>query len=118
MTACLLYAVFCVGLAYLNATLIRKGVKISHAYNGAIHITAAVLCWYFLGWKVGVAILLTARLVFDTALNLMRGLPLAYVPLKPASKVDQFEKWISAGHIMAAKIVYLILIICLLTIKF
>lgn len=107
------YAVFCVAFAYLNAKWIKDGKRIRHFWNGLIHIVAAVAGLYFFNWQTGLSILFIARLFFDWSLNLMRGLPLGYVPIKPISYVDKFEKWIFSNNGILPKIIYIAVIILL-----
>lgn len=107
------YGFFCVFLAEDNAKRIEKGQRIKHFWNGLIHVSSAVLGGYFFGWKLGLSVLIVARLVFDTALNLLRGLPLDYVSPKPKSIVDKVEKYLFKLDAFTPKIIYLALLICL-----
>lgn len=107
------YGLFCVAFAKLNAVLIKANKRIYHGLNGLLHLAAAVAGWYFFDWKIGLAILFVARLVFDTSLNLFRGLPLSYVPRAPKSIVDKVEKKIFKNEGLVPKIVYLAIILIL-----
>lgn len=107
------YSLFCVFFAYLNSTWIKEGKKIKHFWNGLIHITASIAAFIFLGWQTSIAILFIARLVFDTSLNLWRGLGIAYVPLSPKSIIDKYEKIVFNGDGVIPKILYLFIIIVL-----
>ena len=105
----LLYIPFCVAFAWLNAVLIKKGYRIYHALNGLLHLTVAFLIGYFTRWEYGVATLFITLLVFDTALNLFRGLPIDYVSPKPKSIVDRLEKWVFGNDGITPKILYIII---------
>lgn len=109
----LLYAIFCIGFAYLNAHLIKKGKRIYHALNGAIHIAAAAAGLYFFDWQTGIAILFVSRLVFDTALNLMRGKAIDYTSPSPKSIVDKIEQKIFKRDGVTPKLIYILLIVVL-----
>ena len=111
----LLYIPILLILAWYNCRLIAEGRRIYHALNGLLHISVAAGVWYLAGWQAGIAVLFIARVVFDSALNLMRDLPIDYVSPNPKSKVDQFEKWLFRGNGLIPKIVYLIAIILLLS---
>ena len=111
----LLYAIACIGLAAYNNDLIRDGKRIYHAINGAIHLTAAILIGYFTNWQYGLAVLFIARLVFDTSLNLFRGLGIGYVSPKPKSIVDRIEKWAFKNNGIVPKILYAFIIVILLS---
>ncbi len=105
------YALFCVAFAWLNSFLIKKGKRIYHALNGLLHITAAVAGWYFWGWQIGLAILFVARLFFDVALNIFRGLPIDYISANPKSIIDKLEKKIFNNDGIMPKLIYLAIII-------
>jgi len=45
--------------------------------------------------------------IFDVTLNLLRGLPVDYVPAKPASIIDQVEKKLFNKNGLIPKIIYL-----------
>lgn len=85
--------------------------------NGLLHIAAAVAGWYYFNWQIGVAILFVARIFFDVSLNLFRGKAIGYIPIKPKSIVDKVEKKLFKQDGITPKIVYIIIIICLLTLK-
>ncbi len=106
----LLYIPFCILFAWLNAILIKNGKRIYHALNGLLHLGVAVAIGYFTKWQYGLATLFIARLVFDTALNLFRGLPIDYVSSNPKSIVDKIEKKIFGKDGFTPKIIYIVII--------
>lgn len=109
----IIYGLFCIAFAWLNAYLIKKNRRIYHGLNGMVHISASACGVIFFNWQTGLLILLIARLFFDASLNLWRGLPVDYIPLDPKSKVDKLEKWVFGSDGYTPKIIYTILIIVL-----
>jgi len=124
----LLYIIPCLFLAWYNARLIKKGKHIYHALNGALHISVAAISFFVLkDWKAPIVILLIAKLFFDTALNLMRGLSIdyvspeviAYTSLKEAfkkGKVTDYIEWKLFRSSAIPKIIYILLIVILIVI--
>jgi hypothetical protein len=113
----LLYIPVLLILAAWNAALIRKGKRIYHALNGLLHAAVAIAVWLLSHWTDGLAILPLTKLVFDTALNAMRGLPLDYTSpevkqytgLRMAwdrGKVMDFIEWRLFHNALVAKILY------------
>jgi hypothetical protein len=113
----IVYALFCVILAWFNYLAIKREKKILHWLNAVLH----VLCWcyailFYEHWLVLVILPLVGRLVFDSALNLMRGYSLDYVSpwVKQgnpnSSKIDRVE-WQIFHDGLAPKCAYLCLII-------
>jgi hypothetical protein len=131
-----LYACFCLAFAWWNAVRIKKDLPIYHLayaekglHNWELHITCwligtAVLC-ITKEWILIPAFPFVGRLFFDTALNLMRGLPLGYVSehakakeyVEGSSKIDWREYHIFRSGI-TPKIVYLLIIISLIIIHY
>lgn len=111
------YLLFCVWLAYDNSDRIADGRKIHHALNGSLHLAAAGIMYYIKGWQDAISLLLLVRVVFDSSLNLFRGLSLGYVSPKPKSWVDKIEAAVFNKNGLLPKLIYLIIVICLQTIK-
>lgn len=109
----IIYSLVCVLLAWRDKEKINKGLRIYHAIGGATHITAAVLTSIFFGWWTGFMILLIARIVFNTALNLFRGLPVDYVSTKPLAITDRIEKSIFGNDGIFPLVIYLVALIVL-----
>lgn len=107
----ILYGLFCVGFAYANHGWIKIDLRIRHFVNGILHGAVAVWCYLTFGWASAVSALLIARICFDFALNLFRGLPLDYVPKNPKSIADKLEKWVFGNDGLTPKIIYLFLFI-------
>jgi hypothetical protein len=91
-----LYAPVLIGIAKLNAISIKNGKykNIKHGWQGALHIALAIACALTFVWYTAFIILCEARVVFNTALNGFRGLPIDYVTSekRPASILDRIEK--------------------------
>lgn len=102
------YCLFCIFLAAVNSDLINSGKRIYHAINGGIHIAAAFAIGYFWWWPLSLALLCNTRLFFDYALNLIRGLPLAYVSPAPKSWTDKAEKKLFGTDAYTPKIILLL----------
>lgn len=107
------YLLLVVVLAYDNAKRIDNDKNIKHWLNGLAHLSMAGIL-YFVDWRLSVALLLLVRVVFDSALNLFRGLSFGYVSPKPASLVDKIEKKIFKNNGYMPKLIYIIIALCLL----
>lgn len=90
----LVYQLFVIWFAGLNAQWIEENKKIYHLFNGLLHIAASVAIGLSTEWNYGLANLFFTRAIFDSSLNLFRGLPLGYISPSPSSVVDKIEKWI------------------------
>lgn len=106
-----IYALFCVFLAYTNAVAITADQQVNHVMNGFVHIAFGLYCTLAVHWAMGLAALLTARLVFDVTLNLFRGLAIWYISPTPTSTVDKAEIWLFGDNGWLPKLVYFALIV-------
>lgn len=104
------YIPFIIWLAWDNSKRIKQGKIIHHWLNGSLHILTAITALCFEGWQIAVAVLLVARIVFNTALNIFRGLPIDYVSQKPKSVVDKVEKKLFGNNGWLPLIIYSILL--------
>lgn len=102
------YIIFCIALALDNSERIKENKKINHWLNGSIHIAVAAGAGYFINWLYVPTILLTARLWFNTALNVFRGLDVFYVTPTPKSFQDKAEQWVFKKNGMIPFIIYFI----------
>lgn len=109
----LLYIPFCVFFAWVNNQWILHGKRIRHGLNGSLHVLVAFTVAYFTKWYHFFTVLLITRVAFDWSLNLFRGLPLDYLPLKPKSIADRVEKAVFNNGFIP-KIIYILLIIMLI----
>jgi uncharacterized membrane-anchored protein YitT (DUF2179 family) len=103
----IIYAVFCILLAFVNYRVIKKGLRVYHALNGLCHAVAFFALWHFVNIQTALAGLFMARVVFDVTLNKLRGLPIDYVPQKPNSIIDQLEKKVFKDG-LTPKLVYVL----------
>jgi ribose/xylose/arabinose/galactoside ABC-type transport system permease subunit len=119
MLAVFLYIVFCIILAYINYRLIINDRRIYHALNGLAHLAFWVIVYLTMDSLIlTLAFPFIARLFFDVALNLFRGLPLDYVPKNPKSIADKVEKAVFGSAGFTPKLIWLIIIIALITIYY
>lgn len=104
----LIYILFTVGFAYLNALWIKKGRRIYHFWNGLLHVVVASLFAYFFWLPCFFIVLLNTRIFFDSSLNLFRGFAVDRVSNSPKSIADKVEKWVFDEDGMTPKVLYLV----------
>ena len=108
-----LYILINVVLAKIDACKINKGVHIKHGINGLIYCVL-IAPTLFLSWTYPIAMLALRRIVFDTALNLFRGLPFDYISSSTTSIIDRisydFQK--EYGYFVYYTIFLIIVILC------
>lgn len=110
----LYYIIFCLGLAYINYRAIDANKRVYHAINGILHLAFwGVTIYVTKSWFPVVALPFLGRLCFDTALNIMRGLPIGYVSSKPKAIMDKMEKGLFGNNGVLPKILYLIIVAAL-----
>jgi hypothetical protein len=108
------YVVFCVFFAFVNYWQIEKlDATVRHGINGIFHATTSLYFGLFVHWSLGICILFIGRLVFDTALNLLRFgvFGIYYVPANPKSIVDRVEKKVFGDNAIIPKFIYAIVIV-------
>lgn len=85
-----IFIVINIVLAYIDSNRIKQGKRIYHGINGLLYggLTA---CTYFLTYSIpSVFALLFLRIpVFNSALNLFRGLPINYTSKTTTSIIDR-----------------------------
>lgn len=113
----LIYCLWVVFLAYINAGWIKNAYRVRHFFNGAAHLILAGVLWYHFGLLVAVASLCLIRVVFDGALYLFLGLPFDYAPTKPRSIVDRLEQKVFGKNGITPKLFWLAVAIILNLIK-
>lgn len=105
----LVYAVWCVFFAYMNYRLIEVlNERVLHGINGIFHVITCMYFFFEVDPLMGLAMFFSARVVFDTSLNLMRKRGIGYVPVNPKSIFDKAEKWAFRNNGIVPKIVYTI----------
>lgn len=109
-----IYTIFCIALAYNDSVTIKEGFSVNHKLNGFLHLIWAGVAVILFEWYHFFTVLLIGRVVFDTALNLFRGVGLDYVSPSPKSKVDIIEKKVFGNKGILPKLIYIALIVVLL----
>jgi len=110
----ILYTILNLVLAKIDAYKISKGIHIKHGINALVYCVL-IAPTFFISWHYPIAMLALRRIVFDTALNLFRGLPFDYISATTTSIVDRisydFQKeW---GYFCYYMIFVVIIILCL-----
>lgn len=109
-----IYIIFCLLLAYYNKRRISYDLRIYHGLNALLHVIAWGVVFFFTRSWFPLAVLpFEGRIFFDTALNVMRRLPLDYVAKNPKSIIDQGEKKLFGNDGILPKVIYAIIIIVL-----
>lgn len=129
MVILLLYAAFCIWLAYRDADKIRKGIRPDHSNNGILHgMWVGLMLFYCLfthAWLLFLAMPFVGKLMFDMALNLFRKKKWDYVSREQfnpkykdkVSKLDRLEYSVFKSG-ATPKAVYLLIIIILITLHY
>jgi hypothetical protein len=109
-----LYILVNVVLAKIDAYKISKGIHIKHGINALIYCVL-IAPTFLISWHYPIAMLALRRIVFDTALNLFRGLPFDYISSTTTSIIDRisydFQK--EYGYFAYYTIFLIIIILCL-----
>lgn len=110
----ILYTILNVVLAKIDAYKISKGIHIKHGINALVYCVL-IAPTFFITWHYPIAMLALRRIVFDTALNLFRGLPFDYISSTTTSIIDRisydFQK--QYGYFAYYTIFLIIIILCL-----
>ncbi len=78
-------------LAYIDARRIKQGKHIYHGINGAIYGLLCIIGYVFVPDLWVIPAMLVLRIpVFNTSLNLFRGLPYDYTSKTTTSIIDQY----------------------------
>lgn len=104
-----IYIMICLLLAMINKDQISENKRINHALQGALHLGVGLICGVLVNWLMLPLILLTARIFFTSALNLMRDLPLDYVTPEPEALTDKVEQKIFGKNGKLPLIIYFVL---------
>ena len=110
----ILYTLINVVLAKIDAWKISKGIHIKHGINAFVYCVL-IAPTFFISWHYPIAMLALRRIVFDTSLNLFRGLPFDYISATTTSIVDRlsydFQK--EYGYFYYYLIFLIIIIVCI-----
>ena len=101
----------CVWMAGRDAQLLHNKKTVDHLTNALIHICVASVIGIFYEWYHFFGILLMARIVFDTSLNVFRHFNPFYVSPSPSSFVDKVEKKIFGSNGWLPKLIYFIILL-------
>jgi hypothetical protein len=100
-------------LARIDAWKIAKNKRIRHGINAIIYCILIAPTLY-ISWSFPIALMALRRIVFDTALNLFRGLPFDYISSTTTSIIDRisydFQK--QYGYFAYYTIFLIIIILC------
>lgn len=92
----LIIAIIYVGLNILHAKhdawRIFDGRRIYHGINGLVHIVILIPVYFYTrDWFFVIGLLSIRRIVFDTALNIFRGLRFDYISSSTTSIIDRLS---------------------------
>ena len=108
-----LYTIINIVLAKIDSWKISKNIHIKHGINALIYCVL-IAPTFFISWHYPIAMLALRRIVFDTALNLFRGLPFDYISATTTSIIDRisynFQK--QYGYFAYYTIFLIIIILC------
>ena len=109
----ILYTITNLVLAKIDAIKIKRKIHIKHGINALIYLVL-IAPTFFISWSYPIGMLALRRIVFDTGLNLFRGLPFDYISSTTTSIVDRisydFQKeW---GYFAYYMIFLVIIILC------
>jgi hypothetical protein len=129
----LLYIPILIYFAHVNAQWIKQGKHVKHFWNWLMHCIVALIVWavtkeYYPNIhpvRSGIAVFPLSKVVFDTSLNLFRGLSFDYISpevkqytgLRMAiqkGKVMDYVEWKIFKNGILSKIVYLAITIFLI----
>jgi hypothetical protein len=109
----LLYILINIGLAKIDAIKIANHKRIRHGLN-ALFYCLLICPTLMISWTYPIGLLALRRIVFDTSLNLFRGLPYDYISSTTTSIIDRisygFQK--KYGYFVYYSIFLIILILC------
>jgi hypothetical protein len=110
----LIYAGLNILHAKHDADKIFDGQKIYHGVNGLVHVVIVGVVFLFIrDWFFAIGLLSLRRIVFDTALNIFRGLRFDYISSSTTSIIDRLSYNIQKryGYVMYYGVFLLILLL-------
>jgi len=110
----LLYILINIGLAKIDAVKISNQRRIKHGLN-ALFYCLLISPTLMISWTYPVGLLALRRIVFDTSLNLFRGLPFDYISSTTTSVIDRisYDFQNRFGYFIYYGIFLIILILCI-----
>lgn len=112
----LLFGFINIILAKIDAEKIKQNKRIYHGINGLIYGALVAIAFYFVrSYALIFALLCERRIVFDTALNIFRGLRFDYISSKTTSIIDRISYKFQSkyGYFVYYAIFFVILVICI-----
>ena len=85
----LLFVGINIGLARYDAYRIKNNIRIRHAVNALIYVGLILVFWKWLTVAKILSLSLIRIPIFNTALNVFRGLPATYLSKTTTSIIDQ-----------------------------
>lgn len=114
----LLYTYINILLAKIDANKIKDGIHIKHGINALVYILLCVIALYITrDLYFFVALMFLRKIVFDTSLNLFRGLHYSYASKTTTSIIDRLTYkinkalgyWVFYGIILLITIILILL---------
>lgn len=109
-----------IALAKHDAIRIKKHKHIYHGINTAIYLALISIVFYFFrSYSLMIALLAERRIVFDTALNIFRGLRFDYISSSTGSIIDKLSYNFQAKYgYMIYYLIFLILLVSCIFLNF
>jgi hypothetical protein len=86
----LIFIVINIVLAYIDARRIKQGKRIYHGINGAVYAGLTFIAYLFVRDLFIIPAMLVLRIqIFNSSLNLFRGLPITYISKTTTSIIDR-----------------------------
>lgn len=86
----LVFVIINIILAYIDARRIKQGKRIYHGVNGAVYGVLTLIGYLFVRDIFVIPAMLVLRIpVFNSSLNLFRGLPITYISKTTTSIIDR-----------------------------
>lgn len=114
ITIVLIFSIINIALAKIDAWKISRGRRIYHGINASLYlILVTILYIWTKNEAICLGVLAVRRIVFDTALNLFRGLRFDYISRKTTSIIDRISYKFQAqfGYIPYYGIFFIIIIL-------
>jgi hypothetical protein len=91
----ILFVLFNIGFAYIDAKKIKQNKPIYHGINGLIYLILLISVYILIhNWLIVIGLLVLRILIFNTALNYFRGKELDYISNTTTSIIDQITNFI------------------------
>lgn len=98
-------------MAWYHARLIRRHKPILHGWWATGYLATVIVFCLLYGWWWAPVLIFLRALVFSSALNRFRGLPINYISRTTGSVIDKLEYKLFKGHWYTRMGVYLFLLL-------